>query len=136
VVPFNLGGVPHALVAAILSDEHGIGVRSGCFCAHPYVTRLLRLSAREVAAARKRLAADDWSRTPGLVRASFGLYNTVAEIDALCGALAAIARGEHAYEYGLDPRSGEYAPQPRGARPAARMSVEPGCSCRREAASA
>ena len=28
-------GVPHALVAARLSAEHGIGVRHGCFCAHP-----------------------------------------------------------------------------------------------------
>ena len=30
-----LDGVPHGLVAAILSAEHGIGVRNGCFCAHP-----------------------------------------------------------------------------------------------------
>jgi selenocysteine lyase/cysteine desulfurase len=29
-------GIPHALVAALLSAEHGIGVRHGCFCAHPY----------------------------------------------------------------------------------------------------
>jgi Aminotransferase class-V len=35
VIPFNLDGVPHALVAAILGYEGGIGVRNGCFCAQP-----------------------------------------------------------------------------------------------------
>ena len=35
--------LPHQLVAAILSYEHGIAVRSGCFCAHPYVVHLLDL---------------------------------------------------------------------------------------------
>ena len=33
----------HALVAARLSAEFGIAVRHGCFCAHPYVIRLLGL---------------------------------------------------------------------------------------------
>ena len=42
--PSSLEGVPHALVAARLSAEHGIGVRHGCFCAHPYLLRLLGLS--------------------------------------------------------------------------------------------
>jgi selenocysteine lyase/cysteine desulfurase len=36
VIPFNLAGVSHFLLAAILGYEGGIGVRSGCFCAHPY----------------------------------------------------------------------------------------------------
>ena len=47
VIPFNLDGVPHGLVAAILGYEGGIGVRSGCFCAHPYVVHLLNLSQSE-----------------------------------------------------------------------------------------
>ena len=36
----------HALVAAILGYEGGIGVRNGCFCAQPYVVRLLGVSSR------------------------------------------------------------------------------------------
>ncbi|MBC7478580.1 MAG: aminotransferase class V-fold PLP-dependent enzyme, partial [Pseudorhodobacter sp.] len=36
VIPFTLASQPHGLVAAALSAEYGIGVRSGCFCAHPY----------------------------------------------------------------------------------------------------
>ena len=33
--------LPRAVLAAILSAEHAIGVRHGCFCAHPLMTRLL-----------------------------------------------------------------------------------------------
>ena len=36
VATFEVEDVPHALVAARLSAEFGIGVRHGCFCAHPY----------------------------------------------------------------------------------------------------
>ncbi len=35
VATFTVDGMHHALVAARLSAEFGIGVRHGCFCAHP-----------------------------------------------------------------------------------------------------
>ena len=41
VASFTVDGMHHALVAARLSAEWGIGVRHGCFCAHPYLLRLL-----------------------------------------------------------------------------------------------
>ena len=44
VATFTLAGYPHPLLAAILSAEHAIGVRHGCFCAHPLITRLLGVS--------------------------------------------------------------------------------------------
>ncbi len=108
VIAFNLAAHSHFLVAAALAAEHGIGVRSGCFCAHPYVTRLLGLSATELARARERLSAHDRSRMPGMVRISLGLYNTIAEIDLLADALAAIARGDLAGRYVQDRASGEF----------------------------
>ena len=43
VATFVVDGMSHALVAARLSAEHAIGVRHGCFCAHPYLLRLLGL---------------------------------------------------------------------------------------------
>ena len=46
VATFTVDGVPHALVAARLAAEDAIGVRHGCFCAHPYLIRLLGLSPR------------------------------------------------------------------------------------------
>lgn len=58
VIPFNLDGVPHALVAAILGYEGGIGVRNGCFCAHPYVVHLLGLDGAELSSHQLSRAMD------------------------------------------------------------------------------
>ena len=93
VIPFNLSGVPHFLTAAILGYEFGIGVRNGCFCAHPYILHLLRLTPEATERVRDEMLAHDRSEMPGLVRASFGLYNTTAEVDAFAAALEKIARG-------------------------------------------
>ena len=73
VATFVVDGVPHALVAARLSAEYAIGVRHGCFCAHPYLMRLLGLSHDEVAAYRQAVRAGDRSQIPGAVRASCGI---------------------------------------------------------------
>ncbi len=43
VIPFTIDKIDHTLIAAVLGYEHGVGVRSGCFCAHPYVAHLLSL---------------------------------------------------------------------------------------------
>ena len=41
VCTFTIEGMEHSLAAAALSAEHGIGVRHGCFCAHPLLKNLL-----------------------------------------------------------------------------------------------
>lgn len=111
VIAFNLGTIPHALVAAVLGTEFGIGVRNGCFCAHPYLVRLLDLTHEDVAQHRARLAAGDRGAMPGMVRVSFGTYNTFEEVDRLADALRRIARGEYRGEYKQDRASGEYSAQ-------------------------
>lgn len=111
VIPFELEGLSHFLVAAILGHEFGIGVRSGCFCAHPYVLHLLALDDSEAAAGREKMLAGDKRDIPGLVRASFGLYNTIEEIDRFIEALTLIARGEYKGNYIQDPASGEFEPE-------------------------
>src|SRR6266508_4253397 len=108
VVPFNVRGVPHALVAAVLSCEWGIGTRNGCFCAHPYVKALLHISETEGRAVEKSILARDRSTIPGAVRASFGLFNTISDIDALGEALEAISRHDFDPGYVLHPERGEY----------------------------
>ncbi len=115
VIPFGLDGVPHLLVAAILSAEFGIAVRNGSFCAQPYLHQLLGLAEADIARAHAGLRAGDRSNLPGLVRASFGLYNTAGEIDELADALGAIARGEYQGEYLQDRATGDF--QPRGWAP-------------------
>ncbi len=108
VVPFNVRGVSHALAAAVLSCEWGIGVRNGCFCAHPYVKAILHVSEEEGRAVEKSILARDRSAIPGAVRASFGLFNTIEDIDALGEALEAISRHDFDPGYVLDPERGEY----------------------------
>lgn len=109
VIPFNLGSLPHALVAAVLGTEFGIGVRNGCFCAHPYLIRLLGLSDDDVQIVRSRMIDGDKGAMPGMVRVSFGMYNSRADVDALIAALRRIALGDYAGTYVLDRASGEYA---------------------------
>jgi cysteine desulfurase / selenocysteine lyase len=111
VIPLKLKHVPHFLVAAVLGHEFGIGVRSGCFCAHPYILHLLGLTHAESRLVRQRMLDGDRSDMPGLIRASFGLYNTIDEVERFIQALTRISRGEYTGTYTQDRASGEYIPQ-------------------------
>lgn len=107
-IVFNVEGIHHSLVAAILSAEGAIGVRDGCFCAHPYVKVLLNLTPEEDRILTAEVLSGDRSRLPGMVRASLGCYNTEDDIDALATMVETIARGKHRGRYLLDRRSGAY----------------------------
>lgn len=111
VIPFNLEGKSHFYVASVLGYEAGIGVRSGCFCAHPYVVQLLDLPPEEAQGWRERVRAGDKSDMPGMVRVSFGCYNDRADVDRLVEALHALARDEVQGTYHVDRATGEYLPQ-------------------------
>ena len=111
VVTFTVEGLPHGLVAARLSAENGIGVRHGCFCAHPYMMRLLGLAEDEVVDFRNEMRQGDRTRMPGAVRASAGINTTEADVSHLLSAVARIAAGAPARaSYVQDPRSGDYIP--------------------------
>lgn len=111
VIPFNLDGLSHFQVAAVLGYEAGIGVRAGCFCAHPYVVHLLQLAPSEAVAWRDRILAGDRSAMPGMVRISFGCYSNHDDVDALVHALHRIARGDIQGDYRQDRASGEFTPR-------------------------
>ena len=81
VASFAVDDISHALVAARLSAEHAIGVRHGCFCAHPYLLRLLGLTSPEVADYHTAVLRGDRRRMPGAVRASAGIATTAEDID-------------------------------------------------------
>ncbi len=108
VIPFNVKGMSHFLVAAILGAEFGIGVRNGCFCAHPYLLHLLGLSPEDANTVRRNMLANDRREMPGMVRVSFGMYNTAEEVDVLIDAVQRIARGKYYGRYEQDSASGEY----------------------------
>ncbi|MFN2145807.1 MAG: aminotransferase, partial [Anaerolineales bacterium] len=48
---------------------------------------------------------------PGLIRMSFGLYNTTEDVDRFIEALKAVSAGEYQGEYVQDPASGEFHPK-------------------------
>jgi cysteine desulfurase / selenocysteine lyase len=108
VIPLNIKGLSHFLVAAILGSEWGIGVRNGCFCAHPYLLHLMGLSPEESNRVREEILANDRHDMPGLVRISFGMYNTAAEVDVIVQALTDIAQGKYVGRYEQDAKTGEY----------------------------
>jgi selenocysteine lyase/cysteine desulfurase len=110
VIPLELKNISHFKAASILGYEFGIGVRSGCFCAHPYILHLLGLTPQEAGEVRQRMLAGDRSDMPGLIRASFGLYNTIADVDALVDALERIAAGQYKGTYIQEMSTGEYQP--------------------------
>jgi selenocysteine lyase/cysteine desulfurase len=74
IVAFNLKGVTADRVADLLDRDWGIAVRAGLHCA---------------AQAHKALG----TLATGLVRASFGYFNTAGEVDELLKALSKIAGG-------------------------------------------
>lgn len=89
IVPFNLEGIHHETLAKILSYEFGIATRSGCFCAQPYVQRILQISEEEAEKYRKVKI-----NRPGMVRVSFGLYNTEEEVYKFVQALKIIRKNQ------------------------------------------
>ncbi|WP_428833919.1 aminotransferase class V-fold PLP-dependent enzyme [Microbispora maris] len=80
IVSFAVEGRTAREVAETLSAEHGIGVRDGKFCAHPFVRHLL--------------GGDDAGCADGTVsavRASIGIGTTEEHVDRLVDALREIA---------------------------------------------
>ncbi len=108
---FTVEGVHHALVAARLSAEYGIGVRHGCFCAHPYLLRLLQLPEADVRAYREAVVRHDRRSMPGAVRASACLSTSEDHIDRLLEAVASIAGGAPpTVDYAQDEVTGDFWP--------------------------
>jgi selenocysteine lyase/cysteine desulfurase len=110
VIPFDMEDIDHFKVAAILGHEYGIGVRNGCFCAHPLILHLLQVPPDEARKVRDDMLSGNKSNMPGLIRASFGFYNTTQEIDIFVESLKDIADGRYQGEYFQDRASGEFHP--------------------------
>ncbi|MGC4115009.1 MAG: aminotransferase class V-fold PLP-dependent enzyme [Myxococcales bacterium] len=90
VVAFAVDGMLPGNTGRALAERFGIGVRWGCHCAHLFIRRMLHIPAffqwlqGVVVRVAPRL------ELPGVVRASFGLQTTEAEVDALVEAVRQI----------------------------------------------
>jgi cysteine desulfurase/selenocysteine lyase len=111
VVTFNLEGVPHQLVAAVLSHEGGIGVRNGCFCTIPFVLELLGLGREELTERAAEMLTGDRRRVPGMVRASLGIYNDEEDIDHFLAELGRLAEKGPRLKYVQDRATGAFYPE-------------------------
>ncbi|NHZ85757.1 MAG: aminotransferase class V-fold PLP-dependent enzyme [Planctomycetia bacterium] len=104
-ISFNIRGLDHGLVAAILNDYYNIAVRNACFCAHPYVKEMI---IEEVLGSGIDFDEIDFNDElkikAGMVRASFGIYSTQDDVKALVFALKDIVakRVEYSNLYSLD----------------------------------
>ena len=77
VVTFNFSDINSFILAHNLSEMGGVATRRGAFCAHPYVWRLMGLTDDEI----QGFANCTDIKTAGMVRVSFGIYNTEDEVD-------------------------------------------------------
>lgn len=94
LISFTMQGIDHNVLAEILSREAGIAVRSGLFCAHPYVEKLLNLSNADL----EYFHHNHDVPVPGFVRISFGLYNNYNEIDILLKVLNRISANRNYFK--------------------------------------
>lgn len=108
--PFNLEGLHHSLVAAILEHEHGIEVRAGTICNHRLVRRWLRTSDSDQETLESKIRQGDRLATYGIVRVSLGIHNTKEDIDHLAEALTGIVTKGYQLEYKPMPAHETFEP--------------------------
>jgi len=99
-ISFNIIGMDHGLTASILNDYFNIAVRNECFCAHPYVEKMLHdthkneISSLDCQDDHLQWNAESWM---GMVRVSFGIYNTIVDVNKLIAALLKIIDNKEYY---------------------------------------
>jgi selenocysteine lyase/cysteine desulfurase len=92
VIPFDLKGVISHNVARKLAARGGIGVRSGCHCAHLTVKRMLGVPPWAERLQGVILTVLRRLELPGVVRVSLGIENCEEDVDTLIHVLSGIAR--------------------------------------------
>lgn len=88
IIIFNIEGLYDIDTAKYLSTLRGIAVRQGAFCAHPYVNRLLRSHNK----GNDNFSRNNYCNLTGMVRASFGLYNSINEVEIFLNTVELITK--------------------------------------------
>jgi selenocysteine lyase/cysteine desulfurase len=92
VISFSLKDSMPNQVAKALAEQGGMGVRSGCHCAHLLIKRLLHVHPVLEQLQRLVLVLFPQIALPGVVRISLGIENNAQEVDTLVDILGKIAR--------------------------------------------
>lgn len=112
-ISFNIRGLHHGLTAAILNDYFNIAVRNECFCAHPYVKEMILDEIIDsFGSVPDGSQHHQYKLLAGMVRASFGLYNTAADVKTLITSLKEIVsrKAELSSHYRVN-ENGDYVHQ-------------------------
>ena len=106
VVTFNFSNINSYILAKNLSEMGGVATRRGAFSAHPYVWRLMNIDDTEIYHFQNCTDI----KTAGMVRISFGIYNTEEEVDQFLAMMPGIMKVSDNKTYLLEQGGGrEYA---------------------------
>jgi selenocysteine lyase/cysteine desulfurase len=96
ILSFNIEGLHHDLVSALLDHLFGIQNRAGCACAGPYGHRLLGIDAARSDRYRREIARGNLGVKPGWVRLTLPYYASEEDVDYMLSAVELIAdHGDH-----------------------------------------
>jgi len=91
IVSFNVEGLHHDFVSALLDHLFGIQSRAGCACAGPYGHRLLGIDEARSERFRALIRRGVIGMKPGWVRLSLPWYATPDDLDFVLGAVELVA---------------------------------------------
>jgi hypothetical protein len=108
ILSFNVDGLHHDLVSALLDHLFGVQNRAGCSCAGPYGHRLLGIAGERSERYRKLIAAGITGAKPGWVRVSLPWYASAEDVEFTMRAVEFVASRGEAFVplYRLDWRDG------------------------------
>jgi selenocysteine lyase/cysteine desulfurase len=96
ILSFNIEGLHHDLVSALLDHLFGIQNRAGCSCAGPYGHRLLGIERAQSERYRVHIAAGFLGIKPGWVRLSLPYYASQEDLEFMLSAVEFVA------DHGID----------------------------------
>ncbi|AFZ02891.1 aminotransferase class V-fold PLP-dependent enzyme [Calothrix sp. PCC 6303] len=109
VIPFDIDGFDGRLVAEILAQEYGIGVRAGAFCTYEYIRKLKGISDEQDEVIAAEVDQGITRNIPTIIRASFALSNNFEDCQRFIDAIAQITENGFAHylpKYSQDNTTG------------------------------
>jgi selenocysteine lyase/cysteine desulfurase len=95
IISFNVEGLHHDLVSALLDHLFGIQNRAGCACAGPYGHRLLGISEEVSQRYRAQIRRGITGVKPGWVRLSLPYYASEEDLEFVLSAVEFVAEHGH-----------------------------------------
>lgn len=128
IISFNIEGLHHDLVSALLDHLFGIQNRAGCACAGPYGHRLLGIGEEISQKFRSQIQQNVIGVKPGWVRLSLPYYASEEDIEFILSAVEFVAEHGHefvpAYKLGWNDGVWRHIEHPRPDVPPIELTVE------------